>query len=701
MKLLLLLLLLAPHSRAGQTAGSHAAQQAAPKGPSLNFRAVPLESILVYHGAKLEYAAAIDKIAAIPAGERTFANTIKAYEEASARYSDRIQYLMFQKQVSADERIRNAADIIEDDANKFGVEMLQRPDLHRAAQEYSLVKESLSPEDERLRDFALRDLKNAGMGLPEDKRARLRQVQDRLAELSADFEANINKHKDQIEVTLEELKGLPEDFIAGLQKTAEGKYVVGLKYPEYIPFMTYADSGDRRRELSLKYSNRAAPKNLEVMAEALKLRDEQAKILGYADFPSWRLDNNRMAKNPETVMKFLNSLLPRLMEKGRAELAELLALKKKDKPEATEVDGHERAYYSEKLRRARYDFDPEEVKKYFPADGVIAGALKVYERVLKVKFEEIPNEGQTWHKDVRLYAVLDPATGRRLGHFYLDLFPRDNKYTHAAMFPLVMGRALENGNYNEPVAAVVANFPAPGADGAPALLRFDDVSTFFHEFGHAMHHLLTEAKYASLSGTNVPWDFVEAPSQMLENFIWDRGVLDEISGLPDDPAKKLPEDLRLKMLAASQAFTEGGALKGLHYLRQIAFATADMMLHATVPQNVSALFNMVMQTVGLAAPLPGSNSVASFGHLMAGYTAGYYSYLWAEVIEKDLFTPFRGNGGIFGPAGPRYRATVLANGNRRPIAEVIAEFLGRPYNDAAFLEAIFGPPPAPPAPPAS
>lgn len=690
MRALLLLLLLAPQAWAARSASVPAAQK-----PPLDFRYAPIETVLAYHAAKAEFRAAIDRIAAIPPEQRTFANTVAAYETAGAVYSDRIQHLIFLKQVAPDERLRNASDLIEDDANTFAVELLQREDLHRAFESYAARKDELSPEDRRLLESAMRDFKNAGMGLPPEKRRRLRQVQERLNQLSADFEANINKHKDHIEVTLEELKGLPEDFVAGLKRTEDGKYVVGLKYPEYVPYMTYAENSQKRRELSLKYSNRAAPQNLDLLAEALRLRDEQAKLLGYKDFPSWRLDNNRMARTPEVVMRFLSRLLPRLMEKGRAELTELVALKKKDDPAAETIEAWERAYYSEKLRRARYDFDPEEVKKYFPVERVVAGTLRVYERVLGVKFEEASNEG-AWHKDVRLFAVHDLKTGRRLGHFYLDLFPRDNKYTHAAMFPLIMGRAMEGGGYNEPVAAVVANFPAPGEGGTSALLRFDDVSTFFHEFGHAMHHVLTEAKYAAFSGTNVPWDFVEAPSQMLENFVWDRAVLDEISGLADDPAKTLPEDLRQKMLAASKAFTDGGLPKGLHYLRQIAFAMADMMMHATVPANVSALFNQVLETVGLMPVQPGSNSVASFGHLMGGYTAGYYSYLWAEVIAQDLFSIFRKEG-LFGPAGARYRRTILAGGNSRPIDDLLAEFLGRATNDKAFMDELFGEAAAAPA----
>src|SRR3989338_377883 len=314
-------------------------------------------------------------------------------------------------------------------------------------------------------------------------------------------------------------------------------------------------------------------------------------------------------------------------------------------------------------------------------DTVVDGTMKVYQHVLGVKFNEISSP-KTWHESVRLFQVNDAATNRRIGFFYLDLYSREGKYTHAAVAPLITGRDSEKGAYNEPVAAMMANFPKATAD-SPSLLPHDEVQTFFHEFGHIVFGLLTKARYSS--NTSVPRDFVEAPSQMLENFVWEREVLDQISGHWKDPSKKIPENLYQKMLKAR------GFNKGLHYLGQASYAMGDMLLHMAVPVNTTILFNQIMEIVGLIPVQPGAHPEAGFGHIMGGYQSGYYGYLWSEVFADDIFTRFKKEGVLNPAVGMDYRKEIIEPGGARPAEESLRKFLGREPNSKAFKDKLSAP----------
>ena len=302
--------------------------------------------------------------------------------------------------------------------------------------------------------------------------------------------------------------------------------------------------------------------------------------------------------------------------------------------------------------------------------------LSVYQRILGVTFREVKG-GPVWHPDVRLFEIVDTKTAKLIGHFYLDLYPRDGKYTHAAAFPLLMGRAVPGG-YDQTAAAMVANFPK-AIPGKPALLPHAEVETFFHEFGHLMHQTLTKARHMSFSGTSVALDFVEAPSQMLENFAWEPEVLAEISGRWDTGAK-LPETLLNKMTAARR-FNEG-----VQTLQQIAMASADMALHSLVPADPSAEFNRVVAEITGMPQTPGGNSAASFGHLMGGYGAGYYSYLWSLVFAEDIFSAFKSEGPLNPVVGARYRRDILETGSQRTEEESLKAFLGREPSEDAFMK---------------
>jgi thimet oligopeptidase len=476
-----------------------------------------------------------------------------------------------------------------------------------------------------------------------------------------------------------ELEGLPEDYVARLEKR-DGKYLITLDYPDFFPFMDNARRPEARKQLERLYNNRAAAANLPILAEVLRLRAEAASLLGYRSHAEYVLEE-RMAKAPRAVSAFLERLEDELRPLALEERRVLLELKRGE--EGSSSDGVLHAwdwrYYDNLLKKTRYAVDQEKVKEYFPEDLVTAGMLSVYETLLGVRFVLASSSG-AWHPDVKLYEVFDAAGGPPLGRFYLDLYPREGKYKHAAAFPLIKARALDAGGYQAPVAAMVANFEKPTKDH-PSLLKHKEVETYFHEFGHIMHGMLTKAKYGRFSGTSVARDFVEAPSQMLENWVWSRAVLPRLSGHYLDRSKKLPDELLEKLLAAKNADA------GLVYLRQVFFASVDQRFHTAEDlPDTTAEYARLMEKISLIPMSPGTHPEASFGHLM-GYDAGYYGYLWSKVFAQDLFTRFERD--PLDPAiGRLYRETILEPGSGTDEAALLKKFLGRAPNDRAFLKNI-------------
>lgn len=649
----------------------------APTVPALNFGLTRMEMRDAYRGAAANLDGALKAIAATPPLQATFANTVLAQEKAVGDFVRAAIPLTFNAHVSPDKGVRMTAQAIEKVMNRRFVELGQREDLFKLAEAAAAKGETLDDADRKLLEKTLRDYRDNGLGLSPEQRARLKAVQTKLNDLSSRFEININESKDWLEVDEAGLDGLPADYKASLEKTPEGKYKVGLDYPSYVPFMRYAKNGELRRQLNHKYENRAVPENLPILKEGLELRREVARILGYKDYPTLAL-KDRMAKTPQRVADFLSRLTDKVKARAAKEMAAVLEVKRRDDPAATSVGDHERGYYSRILREERYSYDQEEVRQYFPVDRVVTGVLNVYQRILGVTFREVKG-GPVWHPDVRLFEIVDGKSGKLIGHFYLDLYPRDGKYTHAAAFPLLMGREIPGG-YDQTAAAMVANFPK-AIPGKPALLPHAEVETFFHEFGHLMHQTLTKARHMSFSGTSVALDFVEAPSQMLENFAWEPEVLAEISGRWDT-GEKLPEALFKKMTAARR-FNEG-----VQTLQQIAMASADMALHALVPADPSAEFNRVVSEITGMPSAPGGNSAASFGHLMGGYGAGYYSYLWSLVFAEDIFSAFKAEGPLNPSVGGRYRRDILETGSERSEEDSLKAFLGREPNEDAFMKSL-------------
>lgn len=616
---------------------------------------------------------------AIPQAERTFENTIMGYERAFDNYGNALGMSGFLSYVSTDKQFRDAANDLQMQISQYMVDVATRRDVYKAIREYTDTNPRLDPVQAKLVKEMLIGFKNSGMDLNDADLEKFKALNKEKAEYIIKFDKNIQEYKDPLAVTQEQLQGLGEDYIKKLSKTDDGKYLVTLDYPDYVPFMQNADDEQARKELEFKFNRRGGQENVELLEKTLTLRREIARLLGYKNHAELRLED-RMAKNPKTVMAFLKDLQKKLKPLGKKEDKEMIAYKNsKTGKNSRTLYSWESGYWSNKFRKENLDLDSEKIKEYFPSQVVIDGMLDLFGGVFGITFE--PVDIPVWYPDVKAFKIKDKASGELVAYFYMDLYPREGKYKHAACFGLVEGEEKQDGTYQIPFVAIVANLNKPSGD-TPSLLKHSEVETLFHEFGHVLHNALTKAKYSAFSGTSVSWDFVEAPSQMLERWAWDPQVLKKISK-HYKTGEALPDDLIKRMIAAKN-FGAGGM-----YLRQDFFAQYDMTLHTadTTPDTTKLYFELTKKIRGL--PLTkGTIPQASFGHIMGGYDAGYYGYLWSEVIAEDFFGEFKKNG-IFNPeTGLKFRREILEKGGTLDEEKMVENFLGRPADNKPFLKSI-------------
>lgn len=642
-----------------------------------NYRAQDLAPAEAEARVKLEKDLAA--LIAIPQAERTFENTIMGYERAFDNYGNALGMSGFLSYVSTDKKFRDAANDLQMQISQYMVDVATRRDVYKAIREYTDTNPRLDPVQAKLVKEMLIGFKNSGMDLNDADLEKFKALNKEKAEYIIKFDKNIQEYKDPLAVTQEQLRGLGEDYIQKLSKTDDGKYLVTLDYPDYVPFMQNADDEQARKELEFKFNRRGGQENVGLLEKTLTLRREIARLLGYKNHAELRLED-RMAKNPKTVMAFLKDLQKKLKPLGKKEDKEMIAYKNsKTGKNSRTLYSWESGYWSNKFRKENLELDSEKIKEYFPSQVVIDGMLDLFGGVFGITFE--PVDIPVWHPDVKAFKIKDKASGELVAYFYMDLYPREGKYKHAACFGLVEGEEKQDGTYQIPFVAIVANLNKPSGD-TPSLLKHSEVETLFHEFGHVLHNALTKAKYSAFSGTSVSWDFVEAPSQMLERWAWDPQVLKKISK-HYKTGEALPDDLIKRMIAAKN-FGAGGM-----YLRQDFFAQYDMTLHTadTTPDTTKLYFELTKKIRGL--PLTkGTIPQASFGHIMGGYDAGYYGYLWSEVIAEDFFGEFKKNG-IFNPeTGLKFRREILEKGGTLDEEKMVENFLGRPADNKPFLKSI-------------
>ena len=619
---------------------------------------------------------ALDSIAAVPEAQRNTENTLLALENTTADLSDATTPLTFMGYISTDESVSAEGSACESEIGQFIVSINTRRDLYEAISK--AVPRNAA--EARLLQKTLEGFEQNGMKLSDEVLSQVRELKGQLSALETQFSTNLNQDHTTVSFSKDELQGVPADFIADLKVDEKGNLIVSADESTYPLVMSTAVKSEARKKMMLGYLNRAGDANTKILSDAVELRAKIAHLFGFQTWADYRT-NGRMAQNSETVLDFLNGLKGKLAKRNQDDLAAVLKFKKEIDPTATTLNQWDISYYSTLLKKRDYSIDNEKIKEYFPADVVIAGLFQVYEKMFGVRYVQV-TDAKVWAPDVKMYAIRDASDDHLIGYFYADFFPRSGKYDHAAAFPLISGRTLANGQYSQPVASIVANL-SPPLNGKPSLLSYDDVNTIFHEFGHIMHQTLTRAPYASLSGSNTAQDFVEAPSQMLENWIANPEILKIISGHYLDHSQKLPSAMLAKLIE-TQDFN-----LGYSYTKQLTYALFDMTIHTQDgPVDVNDVYLNVYREVMGQEPLAGQRFPASFGHMMGGYDAGYYGYLWSEVYAEDMFTQFPKENLTSPEVGGRYRKAILEQGNMKDALELLRDFLGREPNSEAFFKKL-------------
>lgn len=616
-------------------------------------------------------------------GERTFVNTMAALDAATEPLDVAVAVVRHLESAMSSPELREVWTRMQPEVMAFYSKIPLDPELWRALREYSATPEAnqLAPVRARFLRKTLDSFRRHGAELAPEGKARLEGIDVELASITTKFAQNVLDATAEYEYWIEEesgLSGLPESAVAAARAAAEAKgregYRFTLQGPSYTALMTYLDDARVREHVWRAYNRRAAEANSGLIARILELRRQKAAILGFANFADFVLED-RMAHNGERALSFVRELTRRTEAAFRRENAELAAFRGGD------LAPWDVGYWAEKQRKAQYDFDEEELRPYFSLNRVVAGLFELVRRLYGVRVTEVTGL-PVWHPDVKVYEIRD-EDGTLMGSFYADWHPRDNKRGGAWMDVFVTG----DGQGKPHVGLMCGNL-TPAVGGRPPLLTHREVETVFHEFGHLLHHLLSRVEIRGLAGTNVAWDFVELPSQIMENWCWEREALD-LFARHWESGEPIPEDLLLKMRRA-RTFRGANA-----QMRQLGFATVDLALHIEYdPERHGGPVEYANQILARFAPAPlppDYAMLAGFTHLFAdpvGYGAGYYSYKWAEVLDADAFTRFRREGLFNRETGRSFRTTILEKGDSADPAELFRLFMGRDPELNPLLERL-------------
>ncbi len=567
-----------------------------------------------------------------------------------------------------DEAVRSAAKACEKKTDELTTSVFLDAKLADIIKAYANKKEQLSPERARYLTHTLRDFRRNGLELAPSKQARLREINQELTELGQKFIAEIGASVGKIEIKPEQLAGLDDDYRKDHPPSAKGKVTITTNYPDYFPFVTYAKDRRAAKQLYIKFTNRGGDANIGRLDSLFALRYEKAQLLGYDTWADYAIEP-RMAKTAKEAIAFLGRVKAAIKPAVKKELHEFLVEHVRLVGNTyTKMTPADRYFLNDRLKQKRYKLDSKELAQYFDIDNVTKGLLDITSKMYGIRYK--PLETPTWHPDVKAFEV--HSGHKKIARFYLDLHPRDHKYKHAAMFTIRSAKVLSNGKKQTPVASLVCNFPRAGRP-----MQHQEVVTYFHEFGHVLHHILTETELASFSGTSTVRDFVETPSQMFEEWAWSRKVLDLFARHRTSGAL-IPD----KLFAAMRKARKFGM--ALATERQVYLALLDLDYHARKPPFDTTKVLKKIHSANFSFPyVKGTHFQSSFGHLI-GYDAGYYSYQWALALAHDVLGRFKKDGLMNPKPAADWRAKVLSKGGSLDERGMIRDFLGREPSEKAY-----------------
>ncbi|HWO25411.1 MAG TPA: M3 family metallopeptidase [Kofleriaceae bacterium] len=623
-------------------------------------------------------AAKAQREALLGAAAARAADTLETFNELTRFVANAAAMSSLLAAVHPDAKLRDAARACEQEVQTFVSALLLDRRIYGAIVAADTSK--LDAAGKRFVAVTLRDYRRAGVTLDDAARARVLAIDEETTKVGQQIQKNIDEDTRAIEITdPKRLAGLPADWIAAHPAVA-GKIRVTTDYPDYIPFITYADDDALRKELYIKFRSRGdrgtgentGESNEALIGRLLALRAEKAKLLGFKDWADYQSDD-KMLRGGKAAAQFIERIAALARPRAARDYAELLAQAKAQDPKATAVADWQKAYLETKVKKAKYAVDATEVRKYFVYDKVLAGLLDITSQIYDVTYQPA-TDPRTWHPEVAVYDVT--RKGQKLGRIFLDMHPRPDKYKHAAQFSVqdgVLGKQLPEG-------ALVCNFPRPDpASGAPALMEHGDVVTMFHEFGHLLHHVLGgHQRWVRQSGVATEHDFVEAPSQMFEEWGWSHETLARFARHHETGAV-IPKELVAKMRRAEKFGL------GLQTLQQMFYAAISLGFHQADPAKLDqlAMVKALQKQYTPFAYVEGTKFHTSFGHLV-GYSSMYYTYMWSLVIAKDLLTPFEKTGLLATDVTYRYRDAILVAGGTKDAADLVKDFLGRKYDFKAF-----------------
>lgn len=623
----------------------------------------------------------IEQMLALPDAQQTYENTILQLDEYHTRHDFDINRCIFLQNVAESEELLNVSSDAEKQINIYMINTYMRKDLYNLAKSiYKKEKPKLHGEDLLYLTHLLKTFERNGLKLDNAKYTQVRELNERLTTLCTEFSMNISKSNVSISLTESELDGLPQSFINSLETEDAGNgtgagdgagdntYIITTKYPHINPIYGRAKSAEVRKRIELMCATQCK-ENVAILFEIITVRKAIAELLGYTSWAEYMLEIN-MAKKVSTVDIFLSNLAEQLKPLRNRELDHMIAEKQ------GVIELYDWRYYIEKEKMEKYNIDADLLRDYFSLSHVLHSMFTYFADLLQITFEKSGSTAENkylgWHPDVLEYIVHDRRTRQAIGKVYLDLFPRQNKFTHAACFP------LKSSTRADPyaVCAIVCNFTS-ATDDVPSLLTHDEIETFYHEFGHAMHNVCSATYYAEFAGTQTDRDFVEAPSQMVENWCWEFNTIKQL-GIHYKTGESIPDNMVNKLIATRYVGS------GIFNCRQIAYAMIDLLLHTKSIENEGEMldiFNKIIEEITGMPVLEDTFKLATFGHIAGGYDAQYYGYMWSKVYADDIYSHLMANKDNTG----RYRDIILGAGGSVDGVKLVKRFLGREPNNVAFL----------------